>query len=72
MHMPELALFNEHNFILFFRKFFYSISKPLNDLLSVQVHRLMMSKERDEYYQPMEKNHIVKILENGQVKNLKI
>ncbi len=27
----------------------------------------MMSKERDELYCPMEKHHIVKILENGQV-----
>ncbi len=44
-----------------------SITKLLKEKCLFQVHRMMMSKERDELYCPMEKHHIVKILENGQV-----
>ena len=32
-----------------------------------QVHRMMKGKEQHEHYRPMEKNHVVKILDDGKV-----
>jgi hypothetical protein len=32
----------------------------------------MMSKERDALYRPLEKNHIVKILDDGRVSHTRV